>query len=183
MKVKLNNVRLSFPALFKAEAFKPGDDPRYKATFLIPEGSALAKEVEKAAIAALEEKFPKKGATIYKQIFGNNNNKCNISDGNLAEYDGYAGMIAVSAKSKTRPLVIDADKTPLAEEDGKPYAGCYVNAIIEFFGYDNSGKGVSATLKGVQFVRDGDAFSGSAPASEDDFDDLSNGADDNDELV
>lgn len=182
MKIKLNNVRLSFPALFKAEAFKPGDDPRFKATFLIPEGSALAKEVEKAAIAALEEKFPKKGATIYKQIFGNNN-KCNISDGNLAEYDGYAGMIAVSAKSKTRPLVIDTDKTPLAEDDGKPYAGCYVNAIIEFFGYDNSGKGVSATLKGVQFVRDGDAFSGSAPASEDDFDDLSNGADDNDELV
>lgn len=181
MKVKLNNVRLSFPALFKAEAFKPGDDPRYKATFLIPEGSALAKEVEKSAIAALEEKFPKKGVTIYKQIFGNNN-KCNISDGNNAEYDGYAGMIAVSAKSKTRPLVIDTDKTPLAEEDGKPYAGCYVNAIIEFFGYDNSGKGVSATLKGVQFVRDGDAFSGSAPASEDDFDDLSNGADD-EELV
>ena len=144
MKVKLNNVRLSFPALFKAEAFKPGDDPRYKATLLIPEGSAQAKEVEKAAIAALEEKFPKKGATIYKQIFGNNN-KCNISDGNLAEYDGYAGMVAVSAKSKTRPLVIDTDKTPLAEEDGKPYAGCYVNAIIEFFGYDNSGKGFALT--------------------------------------
>ena len=92
-------------------------------------------------------------------------------------------MVAVSAKSKTRPLVIDTDKTPLAEEDGKPYVGCYVNAIIEFFGYDNSGKGVSATLKGVQFVRDGDAFSAVAPASEDDFDDLSDGADDNDELV
>lgn len=182
MKIKLNNVRLSFPALFKAEAFKPGDDPRYKATFLIPAGSALAKEVEAAAVAALEEKFPKKGAAIYKQIFGNNN-KCNVQDGNTSEYDGYADMIAVSAKSKTRPLVIDTDKTPLAEDDGKPYAGCYVNAIIEFFGYDNSGKGVSATLKGVQFLRDGDAFSGSAPASEDDFDDLSNGADDNDELV
>lgn len=182
MKIKLNNVRLSFPALFKAEAFKPGDDPRFKATFLVPAGSALAKEVEAAAIAALEEKFPKKGAAIYKQVYGNNN-KCNMSDGDNAEYDGYAGMIAVSAKSKTRPLVIDTDKTPLAESDGKPYAGCYVNAIIDFFGYDNSGKGVSATLKGVQFVRDGDAFSGSAPASEDDFDDLSNGADDNGELV
>lgn len=182
MKIKLNNVRLSFPALFKAEAFKPGDDPRFKATFLVPAGSALAKEVEAAAIAALEEKFPKKGAAIYKQVYGNNN-KCNVSDGNLAEYDGYAGMIAVSAKSKTRPLVIDTDKTPLAEDDGKPYAGCYVNAIIEFFGYDNSGKGVSATLKGVQFVRDGDAFSGSAPASEDDFDDLSNGADDDGDLT
>ena len=176
MKVKLNNVRLSFPALFKAEAFKPGDDPRYKATFLIPEGSAQAKEVEKAAIAALEEKFPKKGATIYKQIFGNNN-KCNISDGNLAEYDGYAGMIAVSAKSKTRPLVIDADKSPLVEADGKPYAGCYVNASVELWAQDNNyGKRINASLRGVQFVKDGDAFAGGGAASEDEFDDIAEGA-------
>lgn len=175
MKIFLTNVRLSFPDLFTAKAFKPGDEPRYKATFLIPKGSKQLAAIEEAAIAALEEKFPKKGAALRKQIDGNNN-KCCIADGDLADYDGYAGMIAVSAKSKARPTVIDRDKTPLAEEDGRPYAGCYVNAIIEFFGYDNSGKGLSATLKGVQFADDGDAFSGSAPASADEFDDISAGA-------
>lgn len=171
MKLKLNNVRLSFPALFSPKAFKPGDDPRFKATFLIQKGSSLAKEIEAAAIAALNAKFPGKGEAIRRQIEGSNN-KCCIQDGDKAGYGGYAGHIAVSAKSKVRPLVIDANKTPLVEQDGKPYAGCYVNASIEFFGYDNSGKGLSAQLKGVQFFRDGDAFAGGEPASADEFDDL-----------
>jgi hypothetical protein len=37
---------------------------------------------------------------------------------------------------------------------------------------------MNCALKGVQFVKDGDAFAGSAPASEADFDDLSEGVDD-----
>ena len=41
MKVKLSNVRLSFPQLFVAKEFKPGDGkPRFDATFLIVPGSA-----------------------------------------------------------------------------------------------------------------------------------------------
>lgn len=175
MKLKLNNVRLSFPALFTPEAYKPGDPPRFKATFLIQKGSPLAKEIEAAAVAALNAKFPGKGEAIRRQIDGNNN-KCCIQDGEKAEYDGYAGCIAVSAKSKVRPLVIDKDKSPLTEQDGKPYAGCYVNAVIEFFGYDNSGKGLSAQLQGVQFFKDGYAFSGGAAASTDEFDDIAEGA-------
>jgi hypothetical protein len=174
--MKLDNVRLSFPSLFTAEAFKPGDQPKFKATFLIPKGSPLLKEIEAAAIAALNAKFPGKGELIRKQITGNNN-KCCIADGDLAEYDGYADHIAISAKSSTRPLVIDAQKNPLTEADGKPYAGCYVNAIIEFFAYDQQGKGLSASLRGVQFARDGEAFSGAGAASVDDFDAIAEGAD------
>lgn len=175
MKIKLSNVRLSFPALFKAEAFKPGDVPKFKATFLIPKNSPQVAEIERAALDALEAKFPKKGAQVRKQIEGNNN-KCCIQDGDLSDYDGYAGHIAVSAKSAMRPLVIDADKSPLTEAEGKPYAGCYVTASIEFFGYDSSGKGLSASLRGVQFFNDGDAFAGGGAASEDEFDDITAGA-------
>lgn len=172
MKTKLENVRLSFPALFKPEAFKQGDVPKFKATFLIPKDSPLVAQIEAAALEALEAKFPKKGEIVRKQIAGNNN-KCCIQDGDLSDYDGYAGHIAVSAKSAMRPLVIDADKSPLVEADGKPYAGCFVNASIEFFGYDQQGKGLSASLRGVQFFKDGDAFAGGGAASEDEFDDIS----------
>ncbi len=35
---------------------------------------------------------------------------------------------------------------------------------------NNFGKRINATLVGVQFAADGDAFSGAAPASPDDFD-------------
>ncbi|MGJ0626521.1 ssDNA-binding protein, partial [Xenorhabdus bovienii] len=79
--------------------------------------------------------------------------------------------------AKGRPLVIDCDRTPLTAQDGRPYSGCYVNATISIFAYDKKGKGIGASLGGVQFLRDGDAFAGGGVASVDDFDDLSEGAD------
>lgn len=174
MKVQLKNVRLSFPGLFEATAFKPGDELKYKATFLVPKGSQQEKEIEAAIKATLVE-FPKCGAkradAVLNQIRHNPNKFC-FQDGDTKEYDGYAGMMALTAKNSARPLLIDRDKTPLTAADGKPYAGCYVNASVEIFAYDSSGIGISASLKGVQFVRDGDAFGGGAPASADEFDDL-----------
>lgn len=170
-KIILKNVRLSFPGLFEATAFKPGDEPKFKATFLIPKGDAQIAIIETAIKQVLTEKCGKKADSTLNNIRGNPNKFC-FQDGELKEYDGYEGMTALTAKSGARPLVIDRDKTPLSAADGKPYAGCYVNATLELFAYDSSGVGVSCSLKGVQFVRDGDAFGGGAPASPDDFDDL-----------
>ena len=80
-------------------------------------------------------------------------------------------------RAQGRPLVIDADKSPLTEQDGKPYSGCYVNASIELWAQDNNyGKRVNASLSGVQFFRDGDAFAGGRAADVDDFDDVTAGA-------
>lgn len=176
MKIKLQNVRLSFPGLWKAEPFKPGDEPKFKATFLIEKGSANHLAVEKAI---LEEAKLKLGAKAEKTLIQvrNNPNKFCFQDGDTKSYDGYEGMMALSAKSSVRPLVIDRDRSPLTEAEGKPYAGCYVNASVEIFTYDNSGFGVSASLAGVQFVEDGDAFGGGKPADVDDFDELEAGAD------
>jgi hypothetical protein len=166
--ITLPKVRLSFPKVFTAEAFTPGDKPKFSATFLIPKGSALEKKVVAAAIAALDTKFPGKGKTLYASIAGNRN-KCGVQDGDAYEYDGYAGHTAVKASNTIRPTVVGADRSPLLESDGKVYAGCYVNAIVEFFGYDNTGKGLSATLKGLQFAGHGDAFTGGGVASADQF--------------
>ncbi|WP_244126983.1 ssDNA-binding protein, partial [Xylella fastidiosa] len=67
------------------------------------------------------------------------------------------------------------DRTPLAAQDGRPYAGCYVNANIELWAQDNNyGKRINASLGGVQFLRDGEAFAGGGVASVEDFEDLSN---------
>lgn len=80
----------------------------------------------------------------------------------------------VSARSKTRPSVFDQQRQELTESDGKPYSGCYVNASIELWAQDNDfGKRVNAQLRGVQFLRDGDAFGGGArPADADEFDEI-----------
>lgn len=175
MKVTLKDVRLSFPDLFTPRPFKPGDKPKYKVTFLIPKDSSQIQEINAAILAVAKEKWGAKAESIIKSIRNNPNKFC-FQDGDTKEYDGYAGMMALSAGNAARPLVIDGQKNPLTEADGKPYAGCYVNGIVEFFAYDNSGNGISASLKGVQFVRDGDAFGGGAPASVEDFDTLGEGA-------
>lgn len=171
MKLTLKNVRLSFPDLFVARPFKPGDTPKFKGTFLMPKDDPQVKAVEAAITAVAKEKWPKTYDKVLASIRGNANRFC-FQDGDTKMYDGYEGMMFFSANNKTRPAVFDRDKTPLRQDDGRPYAGCYVNAVVELFAYDNSGNGISASLGGVQFVRDGEAFSGGRPASADEFEDL-----------
>lgn len=171
MKIKLENVRLSFPDLFTPRPFKEGDVPKFKATFLIEKDSPQAKRIDAAIAKVAADKWGAKGAAIVTSIKHNPNKFC-WQDGDTKVYDGYAGMMALSAGNKVRPLVIDQSRTPLTEQDGKPYAGCYVNAVIEFFPYTNSGNGISASLGGVQFVREGEPFAGGRAAGLDEFDEF-----------
>jgi hypothetical protein len=75
--------------------------------------------------------------------------------------------------------VYDKNKTFLTEADGKPYAGCYVNCALNIWAQDNQyGRRINAELVSVQFLRDGDAFSGGVRSTGDEYEDLSEGADD-----
>ncbi|HCR1107387.1 TPA: DUF2815 family protein [Klebsiella aerogenes] len=168
----LTNVRLSFPDLFVAR--KQGEsatEEKFAGTFLIPAGSEQEKAIEAEILRAAERKWPGKGAQIIKQIAGNNMRFCFRPEGEK-DYAGYEGMRFFKATNSQRPTIIDRDKTPLVQADGKPYSGCYVNVSVEFYGYENNGKGIAASLKGVQFFKDGDAFAGGGVASPDEFEDL-----------
>ena len=171
MKLTLKNARLAFADLFVPKAFQADDPPKFKATFLIPKNDPQIKVIEAAMLEVATAKWAAKGALVLKGIRGNPNKFC-FQDGDNKTYDGFEGMMALGASNKTRPTVIDRDKSPLSEADGRPYSGCYVNAIIDIFAYDNSGNGIAASLSGVQFLRDGEAFSGGRPASADEFEDL-----------
>jgi hypothetical protein len=182
MRIKIHG-RLSFPDLFAPRPFKPGDKPKFKATFLVPKDGPEHKKISEAIIAVAKAKWPGGGPKekdyrkILAAIKGNANKFC-FQDGETKSYAGYEGMMAFSANSPTRPLVVDCHHTKdspayLSESDGRPYAGCHVIGSVEIFAYDNSGDGISATLRGVQFVKDGEAFSGGGAASDDEFDDLS----------
>jgi hypothetical protein len=171
-------VRLAFPDLFVPTAFEEGQEKKYGATFLIPKGSPLTKEIERAIKEVAAAKWGAKAQAVLDSIKGVPNKYC-FCDGDLkSEYDGYEGMMSLSAKNSARPLVTDLDKTPLVAEDGRPYAGCYVHGSVELWAQDNKwGKGIRAKLRAVMFYKDGDAFAGGAPASDDEFDDLTEGAD------
>lgn len=174
MKVVLTNVRLSFPHLFTPQAGTDGGEPKYNATFIVEPGSANAKALATAVNAVAKEKWADK-ATATLATLRKTDKVCYREDEKVNQsgdvYAGFEGMHWVSASDKTRPTVIDRDKSPLTAADGRPYGGCYVNVILDVWPQDNGyGKRVNASLKGVQFVKNGDAFSGGAPASADEFD-------------
>jgi hypothetical protein len=176
MKVILKNVRLAFPAIFEAKSVA-GEEPAFSASFILPPDHTGIAEINVAIEAVAKEKWGAKTAETLKALRAKGH-VCLHDGDEKVEYDGFEGNMYVSTRSKTRPLVLDRDKSPLTASDGRPYGGCQVVASLELWAQDNNfGKRVNAQLKGVQFYADGDAFSGGAPADESDFDDLSAGAD------
>lgn len=177
MKLMLTNVRLAFPTLFTAKTVGGEGDPAFSASFLFDAKHPAYKQVNDAIEAAAKEKWGAKAEANLKALRASG--KVCLKDGDeKANYEGFEGNFFVSTRSKNRPLVLDRDKNPLTEADGKPYAGCYVNASIEIYAQDNGfGKRINASLRGVQFVKDGDSFGGGAPASADEFDSVEDGAD------
>ncbi len=173
MKVTIKDVRLAFPDLFEARAFKGSGDPKFGASFLFAKDHPAVKEIENAIEKVAKEKWKDKAATILKGL-RTKNDTC-LHDGDTKpEIDGYEGNFYISARSSVRPTVVDRDRTRLEKSDGRPYGGCYVNAIIDIWAMDSSdfGKRVCASLMGVQFVRDGEAFAGGTAASPDEFEEL-----------
>jgi hypothetical protein len=176
MKIKLSNVRLAFPQLFVAKAFNGEGKAEFSASLLIDPADPQVKTIQAGIDAVAREKWGAKSADVLKQLRASDKT-CLHNGDTKATYDGFAGNLFVSARNPMRPLVIDTNKTPLTAQDGKPYAGCYVNVSIELWAQDNGfGKRVNATLMGVQFFADGESFTGGGVASEDDFDDVSSGA-------
>lgn len=161
-KMKLENVRLSFPSVFKRVSFQ-GNEGKFEATFLLDKekDAEQIEMIEKAIQKAIKEaklKIPK--------------DKWCLKDGDDSEYDGYEGCMSFKAATSRRPTVINRDKTPLVEDDKVIYAGCYVNAIVDIWIQNNQyGKRVNGNLYGIQFMADGEAF-GFNPDVTDEFDDL-----------
>jgi hypothetical protein len=162
-KIKLSNVRLSFPSLFRKAVFS-GEETKFEATFLLDKNAQADKIAEIDAAIKVMMKDALKGAKLPAD-------KICLRDGDDVDYAGYAGHMSIKASTPKRPMVLDRDRSPLAEDDNRLYAGCYVNAIVELWAQNNQyGKRINANLLGVQFFKDGEPFSDGVTASADDFD-------------
>ena len=178
-RILLKDVRLAFPSLFEPTTVNGEGKPRYSATFILPAEHPQLDEIRKKIEAVAREKWKDKAASTLTSLY--KTGKVALHDGDeKAQYDGFAGnfFITASAQENAAPTVIDRDRSPLTQRSGRPYAGCYVNASVEFWAQDNAyGKRINAQLRGVQFYKDGDSFSAGRPASSDEFEDVSEGAD------
>lgn len=164
MQFSIKNARLSFPSLFHKAVFN-GEETKYEATLL------LDKEKHADIIAEIKKAIAEKIKTDLKGTKLDASKLC-LKDGDGVEYDGYENCYSLKASNNKRPLVINKDKSPIAEDDQKIYSGCYVNAKIELWAQNNSyGKRINANLLGVQFAGDGTPFGdGGKTASSNDFD-------------
>lgn len=204
--IKIEGARLSFPDLFEATQVNGKGAAAFRSQLLVPasgspevratiatgkteDGKPIwggpwgpARKVIQEAIEMLaKQEFKDKAKQILAMNEGNPQKHCFI-DGAKRPYDGYDGMWALSANRQEkhgRPVVVDQRKNPLQPGDGKPYAGCYVNASVELWPQDNEhGKAIRCGLNAIQFVKDGDSFGGGGtPATADDFAEIAEGAD------
>lgn len=178
-RLMLKNVRLAFPNLFEPSTVAGEGEPRYSAAFILPADHPQIKDIQAKIKAVATEKWKDKADAQIKAL--EKTGKIALHDGDeKPNYDGFPGnlFISASAKVSARPTVIDQNKAPLTERDGKLYAGCFVNVSLDFWAQDNSyGKRINAQLRGVQFLRDGDAFSAGRPADSDEFEEATAGAD------
>lgn len=189
-KVILRNVRINFARLFKAEGFKGSEDnKKYSAQFILDADDKGHKKALKELRAAIDKVGQEKWGAKWKGGKMKVSGYClksadeglqdeqfvteiNVEDddGNVPEY--LQNAFQVAASETKRPVVRDADKTPLTEEDAKIYDGCYVTAIISLWAQDNKwGKRINANLLGVQFKAFGTPLGDkSESVDDDDFD-------------
>lgn len=179
MKFLINDTRGAFLSLFESSSFE-GGAAKYNGKFIIPKNHKQIAALDEAMFKVAQEKWGAKARQIYDNL---------VKDGKKPEvafvkgpyknrdgdvYDGFEDAYYVTASSSKRPGIFDRNRQPLVAADGKPYPGCFLNVQIELWAQDNTfGRAIRAELKGVQFLRDGDAFGGGGPpAKADDFDDL-----------
>lgn len=152
--ILLNNVRLSFPSVFEKKDWKNGKEPRYEATFI------LDKDKHKKELKLINDKIDlilaeKKVARARTKLF--------LNDGDLSVHDEYQNSYTVKATSFRAVPIVGKDLRRLEERDNLIYAGCYVNAEIDFYFYKEKSVGIGANFYSMQYCHPGERLSSVPP--------------------
>jgi hypothetical protein len=158
----------------------PGDDPlSKKAAELYPANVAAIQSAIKAACKEQwgnEEAWKGIQEDNPKRICFRKGERWKNSEGEV--YKGYAGNWGISASGpkggKERPLLLDRHKRVVEEKDilDVMYGGSFCDVVISFYGTDEGGRGVFASIEAIRSRQEGERLGGGPRASADDFDDL-----------
>lgn len=187
MIVKVRNARLAFAHLFQPQKSKDGN-LTFNGAFILKPDDPQVKTIESAMRDVAVAKWGDKGEKILanlkkqKRVCLKDGNDNTNKEGEI--YAGFEDMVYLSASNKVRPSLVGRDKEELKISDGKLYPGCNVIVSVEIWAQDNDhGQRINAGLRWVQFFKDGDAFAGGTPVSDEEFDDLGDGAEDDEDLA
>lgn len=165
--------RVSYPHVFKAQAPKPSDKPKYSITMLFRKDTELMGSSPEGKPRSMKEII--RNAKISE--FGSNKEdwpdglQSPVVDGDDVKYaskDGYKGCWVMKATTTEdqRPSVVDHEMTPITNP-AELYPGCYARAYVYAYVWSYMGKqGVGFILDHVQKLRDGKSFGGKKPVEQ-----------------
>lgn len=194
----LNDVRLARVSLAKpyigkdAEIDSATGKPKgkYHADLILVPTHAQLDAFKALMRAAVVKKFGDQADAALAQIVAQDKLALHRGDVSRAGKPEYAGLLYISANNDDQPTIVVTENgvnianrgTPTIltpTHDKWPYAGSYANVQLSVFAYSHpkGGKGVSAQLMGVQFLRHGQRLMGSAVSSAGEFGLVPNEAD------
>lgn len=171
--VKTGPATLSYPHIAEPQApRKAGEKSKYSASLVFAPGADIS-ELQAAAMAAAEAKWPGKSAEMFK------NQIIRSPFRRDAAAKGYPeGSVFINARSEQQPqcVYLHADASgkaaviPQEKIATDLYAGCQVRASLRAFAYDmDLNKGVSFALNNLQKLAEGTRLDGRRAAT-DEFD-------------
>lgn len=182
-RLHLKNVRLSFAqGLFEASTVAGEGKPRYNCGLIVPPDHPQIAEIRAKEKAVATEKWKDKAPGILKML--EKQDKLALHDGDMKpKYDGYPGnfFLSPALQEDAGPPTLRGHVPSIKLSDKELrkmlYSGAWVNASIDLWAQDNQyGQRVNAQLRGIQFYKDGDAFSAGGVADEDEFEEVTDGA-------
>jgi hypothetical protein len=181
MSLKTPKAILSYPHLHQPQPSTDGKAPKYSSTLIFtpeiladPKEKALFEALQKAAIEAINAKWPGKAEQLlqsegFKKGFRRDAAAKGYPEGSVyvnVRSTQQPGMVYSYAETgTTKPARVPADK--IKDEF---YPGAVVRATVAAFAFENNGnKGVSFGLNNIQKLADGARLDGRV-AAENEFD-------------
>jgi len=158
-------------------------EPAFSIQAVFPRNHPQVPELNRLMQEAAVRQWKDRAADVYRSAIANGK-VCVRNGDDKQQYQGYAGNLYISARSKYGPgtgpqniKVIDQNRQPLTEASGKLLSGCWINLMVDIFPYTRGSNGIGASLKGVQYVKAGtEVWGGGVGASAEDFGEVENTA-------
>lgn len=176
----LSDVRLSFPNITEPQKNKqyPDKPPVYNSEFIMPPTHAGFQQFGQRYSAMAADKWKAHANQIMQIIQNDRKLRCfgpgteKVNQKTLKMYDGYEGMVFITASNKNAPQMIKpdgqaVDPTNTMEYQAfarKLYGGCRVNAAVKPWLQENThGRGIRCDFVAIQFLRDDTPFGEGTP--------------------
>lgn len=175
--IYISNARLSFPNL--AEPQKQRNEQTgverisYNCELILPRDHQGFAQFMQVYTRLMQKTFKEHAQSVMQMIQSDRKSRCfgageeKVNKKTFQPYDGYPGMVFITAGNKNQPQMIQADGTPVDPTNTmaaqalarKLYGGCRVNAAIKPWVQKNQhGNGIRCDLIAVQFAGDDKPF-------------------------